>query len=118
MKMIVAIQGTKNFNDYNVFLRAMGVALASLPEGDTEILVSSAGPANINNFAMEFTNISERSLKARGIRIKLIKVPPSWIKTNIHKLTYFAYFSKPKEPVSDLVDLAEAKDIEVGVYRF
>ena len=116
--MIVAIQGSKNFEDYNVFLRAMGVALSMLPEGDTDILVSSAGPLNINNMAMEFVNISERSLKARGIKIKLIKVPPSWIKENIHNIGYFAYFSKPKESVSDLVDLAEAKDVEVGVYRY
>ena len=118
MKMIVAIQGSKNFNDYNVFLRAMGVALSSLPEDDKEILMASAGPLNINSFAMEFTNISERSLKARGIRIKLIKVPPSWIKNNIHNIGYFAYFSKPKETLSELVDLAEAKDISVGVYRY
>jgi hypothetical protein len=116
--MIVAIQGSKTFSDYNVFLRAMGVALASLDAEDKEILVASAGPININNMAMEFVNISERSLKARGIRIKLIKIPPSWIKDNIHSIGYFAYFSKPKEPVSDLVDLAEAKDIEVGVYRY
>lgn len=116
--MIVAIQGSKTFSDYNVFLRAMGVALSSLGTEDTEILVASAGPININNMAMEFVNISERSLKARGIRIKLIKIPPSWIKDNIHSIGYFAYFSKPKEPVSDLVDLAEAKDVEVGVYRY
>jgi len=116
--MIVAIQGSKTFNDYNVFLRAMGVALSSLPKGDTEILFASAGPLNINNMAMEFVNISERSLKARGIKIKLIKIPPSWIKENIHNIEYFSYFSKPKEPVSDLVDLAEAKDVEVGVYRY
>jgi hypothetical protein len=96
----------------------MGVALSSLPEDDTEILVASAGPLNINNMGMEFVNISERSLKARGIKIKLIKIPPSWIKDNIHSIDYFAYFSKPKESVSELVDLAEAKDVEVGVYRY
>ncbi len=116
--MIVGIQGSKTFSDYNVFLRAMGVALSSLPEGDTDILVASAGPLNINNMGMEFVNISERSLKARGIKIKLIKVPPSWIKDNIHSIDYFAYFSKPKESVSELVDLAEAKDVQVGVYRY
>jgi hypothetical protein len=96
----------------------MGVALSSLPEDDTEILVASAGPLNINNMGMEFVNISERSLKARGIKIKLIKIPPSWIKDNIHSIDHFAYFSKPKESVSELVDLAEAKDVEVGVYRY
>ena len=116
--MIVGIQGSKNFNDYNVFLRAMGVALSSLPKDDTEILVASAGPLNINNMGMEFVNISERSLNARGIKIKLIKIPPSWIKQNIHDIKYFAYFSKPKEPVSDLVNMAESKDVAVGVYRY
>ena len=116
--MIVAIQGTSNFNDYNVFLRAMGVALSSLPEGDTEFTVASAGPLRINQMGLEFVNVSERSLKARGIRAKLIKVPPKWIKDNIHNVGYLAYFSKPKEPISELVDFAEAKDIQVGVYRY
>lgn len=116
--MIVAIQGTKNFNDYNVFLRAMGVALSSMKEDDAEFVIASAGPLQINQMGMEFRNISERSLKARGIKIKLIKIPPKWIKENIHDIGYFAYFSKPKEPVSELVDFAEAKDIEVGVYRY
>jgi hypothetical protein len=67
---------------------------------------------------LEFSNVSERSLKARGIKIKFFKVPPSWIKENIRSINYLAYFSKPKEPVSSLVDLAESKDIEVGVYRY
>ena len=116
--MIIAIQGTKNFSDYNVFLRAMGTALSTMETGDKEIIIYSAGPAIINSMGIEFSNISERSLKARGIRIKFNKVPPSWIKNNINDIDYVAYFSKPKEPVSELVEIAEAKDIEVGIYRF
>lgn len=116
--MIIAIQGTKNFSDYNVFLRAMGTALSTMETGDKEIIIYSAGPAIINSMGTEFSNISERSLKARGIRIKFNKVPPSWIKNNINDIDYVAYFSKPKEPVSELVEIAEAKDIEVGIYRF
>lgn len=116
--MIIAIQGTKNFSDYSVFLRAMGTAFSDMSVDDKEIAIFSAGPAIINSMGMEFTNISERSLKARGIRIKFNKVPQSWIKSNIHLIDYLAYFSKPKEPVSELVDLAEAKDVEVGIYRF
>jgi hypothetical protein len=116
--MIVAIQGTKAFSDYSIFLRAIGTAMTMLPEEDKEFLIFSAGPSAINSMAMEFTNISERSLKARGIKIKLIKVPPSWIRENIHTVDYFIYLSKPKEPYSDLVELAESKDIEVGVYRY
>lgn len=116
--MKIAIQGTNSFNDYPVFLRAMGVALAQMKDEDKEFIVFSSGPLVINQFALEFLNVTERSLKARGIKTRLVKVPPSHIKKIIHEISYLAYFSKPKEPVSELVDLAEAKDIEVGVYRF
>lgn len=116
--MIMAIQGTKAFSDYSVFLRAMGTALSEMKDEDREFYIYSAGPAQINSMALEFSNVSERSLKARGIRIKMIKIPPSWIKENIHNIEYFAFFSKPKEPVSSLVSYAESKDTRVGVYRF
>jgi hypothetical protein len=116
--MIVAIQGTKNFNDYTIFLRAMGTALSQLPAEDKEFLIYSAGPGQVNSFGMEFSNVSERSLKGRGIKIKFIRVPPSWIENNIHSVNHFLFFSKPKESLSPLVDLAEAKDVEVGIYRY
>ncbi len=116
--MIIGVQGTRNFSDYNIFLRAMGTALSMREESDTEFIIYTAGPAHINSMSLEFSNISERSLKARGIKIRTHKVPPKWLKDNIKTLDYFAFFSKPKEPVSDLVDTAEAKDVEVGVYRY
>ena len=116
--MIIAIQGTRTFSDYNVFLRAMGTAMSLRDERDKSLTIFSAGPVNINSMAMEFTNVSERSLKARGIKIKLVKVPPKWIQENMADVNYLAYFSKPKEPISALVDIAEAKDVEVGVYRY
>lgn len=116
--MILAVQGTKGFNDYSVFLRAMGTAMASLKAGDDSITIFSAGPMNVNAMASEFSNVSERGLKARGIKIKLVKVPPSWIDNNLSAIDYFAYFSKPKEPLSSQVTLADNKDIEVGVYRY
>ena len=116
--MIVGIHGTSSFSEYNIFLRAMGTALSSMDAEDTEFLIYSAGPAKINSMAIEFSNISERSLKARGIKIRTFKVPPKWLKENIHIVDYLAFFSKPKEPVSDIVKVAEAKDLEVGVYRY
>ena len=116
--MIVAIHGSRSFNDYNIFLRAMHTALAQLPEDDKMITIMSAGPAQINSFGQEFSNITERSLKARGIRIKIVKIPPSWMKDNLSSINYLAYFSKPKESLPDIINLADAKDIEVGVYRF
>jgi hypothetical protein len=116
--MIVGVQGTKSFSDYNIFLRAMGTALRSIEDGDTEFFVYSAGPAQINSMAMEFSNISERTLKAQGIKIRMVKVSPKWLKENIHILGYMVYLSKPKEPITDVVAAAEAKDIEVGIYRY
>jgi hypothetical protein len=116
--MIVGVQGTKSFNDYNIFLRAMGTALSMMEDGDEEFLIYTAGPAHINSMAMEFSNISERSLKARGIRTRTYKVPPKWLRDNVTDLGYLAFFSKPKEPVTDVVDTAEAKDVEVGIYRY
>ena len=96
----------------------MGTALSSMEQDDNEFLIYSAGPARINEMAIEFSNISERSLKARGIKIRTFKVPPKWLKENITNMNYLAFFSKPKEPVTDIVKAAEAKDIEVGVYRY
>jgi hypothetical protein len=96
----------------------MGTALSSLPEEDTEFVIISAGPFRLNDMAMEFTGVSERSLKARGIKTKVVKVPPAWFKSNMHDVDFFAYFSLPKETVSDLVREAEDKDIDVAVYRY
>ena len=48
-KMIIAVEGTKGFTDYEIFMRAMGVAL-STPTVDSEIQVWSLGPHKINNF--------------------------------------------------------------------
>ncbi len=116
--MIVAVQGTKDFNDYQVFLRAMGVAMSAMQEGDKEFLIYSAGPAKINSMVSEFANLSERGMKARGKKIKFFKVPASYIEENIDYVNHLAFLSKPKEPVSKLVALAELKDIEVGIYRY
>ena len=63
--MIVAVQGTNDFDDYNIFIRAMGVALSTMQEDDKEFVIYSAGPARINSFVSEFSNLSERGMKAR-----------------------------------------------------
>jgi hypothetical protein len=117
--MIVAIQGSRNFNDYMVFMRGVGTALRKANENeDKEFFVFTAGPVNINEFVQEFLNVNERSLKAYGIKTKLVKVPPSWIKENLNDVNHLLYFSKPKETLPEVVALADAKDIEVGVYRY
>ena len=72
--MIVGVQGTSSFNDYQIFLRAMGVALSGIKSDDNYIYIYTAGPKNINDMVMEFTNLSDRGLKGRGIKIKMFKL--------------------------------------------
>jgi hypothetical protein len=116
--MIVGVQGTNSFNDYQVFLRAMGVAMSGMPDDDDYFYVYSAGPTRINSMVMEFVNLSERGMKSRGKKIKSYKVPQSWISENMNQFNYFAFLSNPKEPVSKLVSEAELNNVEVGIYRY
>lgn len=116
--MIVAVQGTAGFDDYSVFMRAMGVAMSSMKEDDKEFLVYSVGPAKVNNFVAEFCNLSERGMKARGRKIRFFKVPTSWLHENIKSFDYLAFLSGVKEPVSKLVADAELNNVEVGIFRY
>lgn len=116
--MIVAVQGTKEFNQYNVFLRAMSVALSEMKDNDNEFIIYSAGPLKINNFVSEFSNLSERGMKARGKKIKFYNVAPAWLSENILQINYFAFLSSPKEPKSKLVLTAEANNIDVGLFKY
>jgi hypothetical protein len=101
--MIVAVQGTKEFNDYNVFLRAMSVALSGIKDGDNDFIIYSAGPLKINNFVSEFSNLSERGMKARGKKIKFYNVAPIWLGENINQINYFFFLSRPKETKTTLM---------------
>lgn len=116
--MIVGVQGTSSFSDYQVFLRAMGVALSSMPAEDEYFYIYSAGPANINKMVMEFVNVSEKGMKSRGKKIKMFKVAPSWLSENILDVGYFVYLSKPKESSSKLVAQAQFNNVEVGIFQY
>ncbi len=116
--MIVAVQGTKEFSDYSVFLRAMSVALSGMKKEDKEFIIYSAGPLKINNFVSEFCNLSERGMKARGKKIKFYNAAPAWLNENINQINYFVFLSRPKELKSKLVLTAEANNIDVGLFRY
>jgi hypothetical protein len=116
--MIVAVQGTKSFNDYSVFLRAMGTALSEMSKDDKELIMYAAGPYGVNAMGLEFMNVSEAGFRARGIKTRFMKVNEKFLKDNIHTIGYLAFFSKPKEPLSTLVNFADKRDVEVGVYRY
>ena len=115
-KVNVAVQGTKEFSDYSVFMRAMGVALSSLE--DDEFNVYSAGPASINSFTAEFCNLSEVGLKRRGIKVHYYKVAPSFIEENLADFDYFAVLSTPNQRPSRLSASAELNGVEVGVFSY
>lgn len=116
--MIIGVQGSSNFSDYQVFLRGMGVALSNLSIDDPYFYIYSAGPAKINSMAMEFVNLSERGMKSRGKKIKMYKVAPSWISENILEINYFAYFSTDSDKSSRLVYDAQENNIETGIFRY
>jgi hypothetical protein len=116
--MIVGIQGTNSFDDYKVFLRAIGVAMSGMKNEDKELYIYSSGPARVNSMVSEFSNLSERSFKARGMKIKFFKVPNQWLKENISSFNYLIFLSKPNEHVSRLVAEAELNNVEVGIFRY
>lgn len=115
--MIMGVQASHKFEDYNIFLRAMHTALFEIKD-DAELYIYSAGPGKLNNMAIEFANITERSLKAKGIKIQVRRVPPSWFREYMSDIDFFAYFCKPGEGVSDLVDLAESNGKVPYIYRY
>lgn len=114
--MNIVVQGTKEFNDYNVFMRAMGVALSSIE--DDEFNVYSIGPAQVNSFTSAFCNISENGLKRRGIKVRFYKVPSSYVEENIDMFDYFAFLSTPNQRPSKLAGFAELSGIETGIFRY
>lgn len=114
--MNVVVQGTKLFSDYSIFLRSMGVALSGIK--DKEFNVYTLGPAQINSFTAEFCNLSENSLRQRGIKIKFYKVPLSYVEDNMHSIDYFVFLSNPNEKVSRLAATAELSGVEVGIFRY
>lgn len=116
--MIVGVQGTSSFDDYQVFLRAMGVALSWMSEEDTHFYIYSAGPSKVNLMAMEFVNVSEKGMKLRGKKIKMYKVAPSWLSENMQDINYFAFLANPQEYPSKLVSQAELNNVEVGIFKY
>lgn len=92
--------------------------MSSLKQEDSEFYIYSAGPGNINSMAMEFANLSERGLRARGKKIKYNTVSPSWIKENISYINYFAFLSKENDQVPKLVEDAKNNNVEYGIFRY
>jgi hypothetical protein len=116
--MIITVEGTKTFSDYEIFMRAMSVALSNVGE-NKEIQVWSLGPHTINNFTASFCNSSESFLKNKGYKISFYKVRHAWVAENIHSVNYYAFFSLPKEQESRMCKAAQqVEGCEVGIFRY
>jgi len=114
--VIIAVEGTKKFADYETFMRAMGVAL-SQPNNEDIIEVWSAGPYKINNFTAAFCNSAENYLKQKGFKVIFRKVPQDYVEENIDYVSYFAFFSTKNERPSRLFATAELNDVEAGLFK-
>lgn len=104
--MKIAVQGSKSFDDYNVFLRAMGTALSRMGE-DKSFEIYAAGPVNLNNMAIGYANISEDGFRGRGMTVSCHKRPLSWFEKNLEEMEHFAFFKKPGEENSQLFAQAD-----------
>lgn len=114
--MIVGLQGSRNFNDYAIFLHAMQRVLSDFNSEDTEFVVLTAGPFRINEMAHEFINVSD--WKSRGIKAKVVQMPPKALAERMSSLDEFVYLCLPREPESFLVKEAEDNEIIPRVFRY
>jgi hypothetical protein len=116
--MVIVVEGTKEFSDYEIFMRAMTVAL-STPNDNNQIQVWTLGPHKINNFTAAFCNSAENYLKQKGFKVSFSKINEQWVKQNIEHVTYYAYFSLPKEPLSKFATYMEHQEgLEMGIFRY
>lgn len=118
--MMVVIQGTNEFKDYSIFLRAMGVVLSSMHKDDNELVIYTAGSKDgkVLEFAMEFCNVSEKGMKLRGKKIHMYKTTDAWITEYLEAMNYFAFFSNPKQPLSALAKKAKERGVELGIFQY
>jgi hypothetical protein len=115
--MKVLVFGSKSFDDYPVFTRAMSVALSSCDDG--RFFVHTAGPARINSYTAEFMNVTENGLRGRGIKPFFQKVPYPKDPLTLADYDFVAYLSKPVErKLPSVLEAAERKDIDFAVFRY
>jgi len=116
--MIIVVEGTKTFSDYEIFMRAMTVAL-STPNETNEIQVWSLGPHKINSFTAAFCNSAENYLRSKGFKVSFSKINTEYVRHNIDFVNYYAYFSLPKEPLSKFATYMQQQEtVEVGIFRY
>jgi hypothetical protein len=114
----VGMQSSKAFDDYTVFMRAMGVALSPLRDGDNDLTLYCAGTRKLQGFLDGFVNLTENGMVNRGMSIKLYPVAPNWMEHHVAEMDYFAYLSRPMDKWSRLTHLADEAGIETGIFQY
>lgn len=117
--MIIVVEGTKSFKDYDIFMRAMSVGLSNIKSGDDDIQIWSLGPHAINGYTAAFCNSSENYLRQKGFKISFSRVNYSWVTENMQYVDYYAFFSSPNEKLSKLAEVAQLQEgLELAIFRY
>lgn len=114
--MNVLIQASKNFKDEDVFRRAMMVTLIDVRDGDKILNLYSLGPVNLNSMAQGFANMTENTLRSKGIKIKFHHIPRA--EAESRQFDKALYFCNPGEQTSPVFNTLRAKDADVLVFRY
>jgi hypothetical protein len=116
--MVIVVEGSKTFSNYELFMTGMSQALKT-PNKVNEIQVWSLGPHKINSFTAAFCNTTENYLKSKGFKVSFSKVNTDWVRKNIQHVSYYAFFSLPKEPLSNFTTYMQHQEgIEVGIFKY
>lgn len=116
--MILGVQGSKEFNDYSIFLSGMALALRKmdLDSEDRTLTIFSSGPKRISEMTQEFVNVSD--FKSRGIKTKIVYVPETWFRNNFQDVSMFLYFCNERQPYSKLTEFLDQKEVDVHILRY
>ena len=113
--MRVLISGGKDFNDPQVFRRAMTVTMSEMGS-DKELTLLLAGPYKTNEIARQFVNLAEESFRARGMKIKYIHQNPTDVPW--HSVDGVVSLVVPPQRNTALGYEAEKQGVDVNVFRF
>lgn len=113
--MKVLISGGKDFDNAQVFRRAMGVIMSDLGE-DKEMILYLTGPFKTNDIARQFVNLAEASFKARGRSINYQHVSPKDVPWD--SIDTVVSLVNPPQRNTALGYEAESMDKDVHVFRY
>lgn len=120
--MKILVYGSRDFEDYSTFMRAMIVSMdGTLQDGD-RFEVLSGGPFKINNYTAGFMNSSENFLKQKGIKSSFRKILIKDIKENldkygVDKVIFFTTKNNKAYSFDSILMKANDLEIENVVYK-